>query len=114
MWKNTVISSLGAMRQQNISHRSIRLPCASVPEQFVVIEKNKTAWVPREDGTLFSRRGGHSMMHTPQHAHTSIKVFYSYTQADEPFCKELEKHLSLLRQQGTITEWHHRNIVPGN
>jgi hypothetical protein len=53
------------------------------------------------------------MMHTPQHAHTPIEVFYSNAQADEPFCKELEKHLSLLRQQGIITEWHHRKIVAG-
>lgn len=42
-----------------------------------------------------------------------ITVFYSYAHQDEPFRKELEKHLSLLRRQGLITEWHDRQILAG-
>ena len=53
------------------------------------------------------------MASTTPHMNKPVEVFYSYAQADEPFCKELEKHLSLLRQQGIITEWHHRKIVAG-
>jgi hypothetical protein len=45
---------------------------------------------------------------------TPITVFYSYTRTDEGLRKQLEKHLSLLRQQGIITEWHDRQIVPGS
>ncbi len=53
------------------------------------------------------------MASTTQITKKPVEVFYSYAQADEPLCKELEKHLSLLRQQGIITEWHHRKIVAG-
>jgi TIR domain len=42
-----------------------------------------------------------------------IQVFYSYAHKDEIFRRELEKHLSNLRQQGFIQEWHDRMIVAG-
>src|SRR5579859_2713407 len=42
-----------------------------------------------------------------------LTLFYSYADPDEPLCRELEKHLSLLQQQGTLTAWHRRNILPG-
>ena len=40
-------------------------------------------------------------------------VFYSYAHEDEALRDELEKHLSLLQRQGTITAWHDRQITPG-
>lgn len=43
-----------------------------------------------------------------------IQVFYSYAHKDEIFRRELEKHLSSLRQQGFIQEWHDRMIVAGS
>src|SRR5437879_4929725 len=42
-----------------------------------------------------------------------VTVFYSYAHADEELRNQLEKHLSLLRQQGIIAEWHDHQIVPG-
>lgn len=42
-----------------------------------------------------------------------VTVFYSYAHEDERLRKQLEKHLSLLRRQGMIAEWHDRKIVPG-
>lgn len=42
-----------------------------------------------------------------------IELFYSYSHRDERLRKRLETHLSALRQQGVITEWHDRNIVAG-
>ncbi len=42
-----------------------------------------------------------------------IRLFYSYAPKDETFRKELEKHLSLLRRQGLIADWHNRNISAG-
>ena len=42
-----------------------------------------------------------------------IKVFFSYAHEDEGFLKSLEKHLSILRKQGLITEWHNRMIGAG-
>jgi TIR domain len=42
-----------------------------------------------------------------------IKVFYSYAHEDEGFCEQLEKHLSSLRHQGLIEEWHDRMIFAG-
>jgi hypothetical protein len=51
------------------------------------------------------------MVTTTRHTKKPVEVFYSYAEADEPLCKELEKHLALLRQQGVVTEWHHCKIV---
>src|SRR5215469_10050461 len=44
---------------------------------------------------------------------TPIEVFYSYADADESLCRELDKHLSQLRRDGLITTWHKRQIVAG-
>jgi proteasome lid subunit RPN8/RPN11 len=42
-----------------------------------------------------------------------IKVIFSYSHRDELLRDELAKHLSLLKWQGTITEWHDRRITAG-
>ena len=44
---------------------------------------------------------------------TPIEVFYAYAEMDENLRQELDKHLSLLRQQGLITTWHKRLITAG-
>ncbi len=40
-------------------------------------------------------------------------MFISYAHEDELLCKDLEKHLTLLKRQGFITTWHDRNISAG-
>ena len=42
-----------------------------------------------------------------------MKLFYSYSHKDEEFRDELEKHLSVLKQNGHIEDWHDRKILPG-
>lgn len=42
-----------------------------------------------------------------------IRVFFSYSSVDEEHCKQLLNHLSILRRQGVIEEWHFREIIPG-
>lgn len=42
-----------------------------------------------------------------------LMIFYSYAHADETHREELEKHLSILRRQGIIADWHDRKILPG-
>src|SRR5262245_60752518 len=42
-----------------------------------------------------------------------IKIFYSYSQQYDDLRNELEKHLSVLKRNGVIAEWHNRKIVPG-
>src|SRR2546421_11257368 len=42
-----------------------------------------------------------------------VSVFYSYAHEDEALQQQLETHLSLLRRQGLISEWHDREILPG-
>jgi hypothetical protein len=42
-----------------------------------------------------------------------VEVFYSYSHEDEDLRVKLERHLSILRNQGLITEWHDRNISAG-
>jgi hypothetical protein len=41
-------------------------------------------------------------------------VFYSYSHKDEGLRRQLEAHLSALRRQGEISEWHDRQIVAGS
>lgn len=42
-----------------------------------------------------------------------VRIFISYSHRDEPFREELIKHLSSLKRNGVIQEWHDRKIVPG-
>jgi hypothetical protein len=47
-------------------------------------------------------------------AQKGIRLFYSYSHADEELRNELDKHLSLLKRQGIIVDWHDRRIAPGS
>jgi hypothetical protein len=42
-----------------------------------------------------------------------ISIFYAYAQKDEALQKELGKHLSLLKRQGVVADWHFRIISGG-
>src|SRR6266700_2090432 len=44
---------------------------------------------------------------------TPLSVFISYAHEDEPLRQRLEAHLSLLRRQGLIANWHDRQILAG-
>ena len=39
-----------------------------------------------------------------------IKLFYSYSHKDAKYREELEKHLTILRDNGLIEEWHDGKI----
>ncbi len=52
-------------------------------------------------------------MPTATHPSAPISLFYSYSQKDEAFRAELEKHLSLLKDQGVIEDWYDRRIEAG-
>lgn len=43
----------------------------------------------------------------------TIRLFYCYSHADESLRDALAAHLSVLRRNGLITEWHDRRIMPG-
>lgn len=43
----------------------------------------------------------------------SVELFISYTHKDEIFRDELAKHLSALRYQKVIADWHDRKIIAG-
>lgn len=43
-----------------------------------------------------------------------LKLFYSYSHKDEAFREKLETHLSILRRNGYISEWHDRRISAGS
>ena len=42
-----------------------------------------------------------------------IEVFYSYSHKDEELREQLENHLSTLRRQRAIKDWHYRKITGG-
>lgn len=44
---------------------------------------------------------------------SGINIFLSYSSVDEPFCIELQKHLSPLKRVGLIKEWYDHEIMPG-
>jgi len=43
----------------------------------------------------------------------AVEVFYSYAHKDEKLRNVLEEHLSTLRRQDYISEWHDRHILAG-
>ncbi len=43
-----------------------------------------------------------------------VSLFYSYSHKDEELRRELETHLSVLRRNGLIAEWHDRKIDAGD
>lgn len=43
----------------------------------------------------------------------AVKVFYSYSHKDKKLRDTLEEHLSLLKRDGVISEWHDRGISAG-
>src|SRR2546421_8977721 len=51
-----------------------------------------------------------SMAETPRQM---IKLFYCYTREDRHLRDELEKHLSWLKRRYQLTNWHDREILPG-
>ncbi|HEX8115918.1 MAG TPA: toll/interleukin-1 receptor domain-containing protein, partial [Pyrinomonadaceae bacterium] len=42
-----------------------------------------------------------------------LELFYSYSHKDEELRRELEKHLSLLKRQRVIRDWHGHRISAG-
>ena len=49
---------------------------------------------------------------TPQ-AGDPVEVFYSYSHKDEGLRDKLETHLTMLKREGVITDWHDRRISAG-
>ncbi len=44
----------------------------------------------------------------------SFEVFYSYSHRDEELRQQLQNHLTILRRQEIITDWHYRKIGAGS
>ena len=44
----------------------------------------------------------------------STEIFFSYCHRDEDLMKELVKHLSILKRQGIVRDWHDRQIIAGS
>ncbi len=61
-----------------------------------------------------NRRQARSKSAPPTRLQRARRVFYSYAHEDEDLCKQLRKHLSVLRREGYISEWHDRQISPGS
>lgn len=52
-------------------------------------------------------------MKEQQKPRSALKIFYAYARKDEVLRETLEDHLSQLRHEGAIIEWHDRQIPPG-
>ncbi len=44
----------------------------------------------------------------------AVKVFCSYAPEDDKYRRQLETHVSILKQQGLISLWHDQQILPGS
>jgi predicted helicase len=44
----------------------------------------------------------------------AVPLFYSYAHEDENLRDQLDKHLSLLKRQGTLSDWYDRDIAAGS
>jgi TIR domain len=44
---------------------------------------------------------------------STVRLFYSYADEDERLFARVIAHLSPLRREGAIDEWHHRDEMPG-
>lgn len=53
-------------------------------------------------------------MAAAQEPNKGIEVFFSYSHKDEDLRKELENHLSVLKNNGQISTWHDRKIGAGD
>ena len=42
-----------------------------------------------------------------------VSLFYSYAHEDEPLRIELVGHLKILERRGLVSQWHDRQIQPG-
>ena len=49
----------------------------------------------------------------PETSKKEIKLFYCYAREDKALRDQLEKHLAPLRRQYRLTNWHDREILPG-
>ena len=47
-------------------------------------------------------------------SHRAIEVFCSYANADKPYRRHLEAHVSALKRLGLISLWHDQQILPGS
>jgi Tfp pilus assembly protein PilF len=45
---------------------------------------------------------------------TPIEIFLSYAHKDESLCEQMRNHLANLQDQGIITGWNDRKIIPGS
>jgi CHAT domain/TIR domain len=52
-------------------------------------------------------------VHSQEPKAGETKVFISYSHRDARYRQQLETHLSALRRQGVIAEWHDHKIMPG-
>src|SRR5689334_2656482 len=43
----------------------------------------------------------------------AVKVFISYAHKDEAYMEALSEHLTMLKRNAVISEWHDRKIIPG-
>jgi hypothetical protein len=64
---------------------------------------------PRKSGLGETAPGRHPDVILP----ASLTLFYSYSHKDEKHRNKLETHLSSLKRQGLISEWHDRKISGG-
>ncbi len=44
----------------------------------------------------------------------AVPLFYSYAHEDETLRDQLDTHLSLLKRQGTLSDWYDRDIAAGS
>jgi hypothetical protein len=119
-----VIDQNDQARQQLILRELDKLSLHFTGKGFLDLCQTEYQQLPGESYGMRSGSGGNVAPgqdpHTPRAVQESgargkdaVEIFYSYSHRDERFREELEKHLSVMRRQGVISDWHDRKISAG-
>ncbi|GAC1693634.1 MAG: hypothetical protein PVS3B1_32300 [Ktedonobacteraceae bacterium] len=108
------IGSLSVLQRLSLDNNPLRTPPPEIVAQGTkaILAFLRALPGPLDD-YLASQQDALSPQHPVNQARKAITVFYSYDQEDEAYRKELGRHLSGLRSQQLIVDWHAGMIAPG-
>ncbi|MBE2234262.1 MAG: CHAT domain-containing protein [Anaerolinea sp.] len=81
------------------------------PNAIIFARTPVTESTPPQEDSPSRNASRHDPLHPKER--TPVSVFYSYSHRDEKLRDRLAAHLSLLKREGAISEWHDRKITAG-
>jgi hypothetical protein len=104
--RDALVHRVEELKRESTSNRAKALSLGFTIEEMVGLEALGAAVESLGD----SIRSADRKEREPRY----VELFYSYSHRDEELRGELEKHLTILRRQGVIRDWHDRKIASGS